>query len=80
MSDTGTLTLDTAPDVLTVADVAALLGVAESTVRGAIARRELHAVNLGRRIIVPKAALVRFLVPPDTDGRVIGAPSPDEPG
>lgn len=59
-------------DVLTVDETAEYLGVAASTVRSGIRCGDLHAVRLGRRILIPRAALLRFLYEPDTDGHTFG--------
>jgi excisionase family DNA binding protein len=46
---------------LSVEAVADYLGVAEITVRRLIARKELKASRIGRRVIVTPAALAKFL-------------------
>ncbi len=46
---------------MTVAEAAAAVGVHHLTLRKAIARGELRAVRVGRRIIVPRSALEAFL-------------------
>ena len=46
---------------LTVAEVASLLGVHRLTVYGAIARGELPAIRLGRRVLIPKDLIDRLL-------------------
>ena len=53
--------LDALPDVIPVRQVAAILGVAENTVYGSIRRQQLPACRIGRRVLVSKAALIRFL-------------------
>jgi excisionase family DNA binding protein len=53
--------LDELPDVLTVGDCARVLGIARNTAYEAVRRLELPAVKIGRRILVPKAALLRIL-------------------
>ena len=50
--------------VMTVAEAASVLGVHHLTIRRAVERGELHAVRLGRRVIIPRASLESFL-----DGR-----------
>lgn len=55
------LTLDTAPDVLTVEQTAAVLRIGRNQAYDAIRRGQLFAVRIGRSWRVPKAALVRFL-------------------
>jgi len=57
----GKLCLDELPDVCTVRQVADVLRVAENTVYDSIRRHELPAVRLGRRVLISKSALVRFL-------------------
>lgn len=51
------------PDVLSVADLAAILRIGESTAYRLIAERRIRALRLGRRIVVPKASLVALLEP-----------------
>ena len=55
------LTLDDLPDVMTVQECARFLGVGKNTAYEAIRRVELPAVRIGRRLLVPKAALKQFL-------------------
>jgi excisionase family DNA binding protein len=45
----------------TVAEAAALLGLGRSTAYELIARSELHAVRLGRRLFVPRPVLTELL-------------------
>lgn len=47
--------------VLRVPEAAALLGVSASTYYQAAARGEVPAIRIGRRLVVPGAALVRLL-------------------
>ncbi len=47
--------------VLRVEEAAALLGVAVSTFYAAARRGEVPAIRIGRRLVVPGAALRRFL-------------------
>lgn len=63
------LTLDTAPDVLTVEQTAALLCIGRNQAYDAIRRGQLYAVRIGRSWRVPKAALVRFLDDGESAGR-----------
>lgn len=49
------------PDVLTVNDVAKILGMAKQTVRGLCSRHELPSIRIGRRWYVPKAHLIELL-------------------
>ncbi len=58
------LTFDTAPDVLTVPQVAELLNIGTKQAYAAIAEDQLPgAVRIGRSIRVGKAALLRMLDP-----------------
>lgn len=54
--------------VLTVPEAAALLRVGERTLRSAIARGEVPARRIGRRIVVPGAALARWLEAQEQEG------------
>jgi len=56
-----TMTLDNAPDVLTVDEAAALLRIGRNHAYELVRTRVLRSVKLGRRILVPKAALVALL-------------------
>lgn len=47
--------------VMTVEETAAYLGVHHSTVRASIRAGSLPSIRIGRRILVPKAALERLL-------------------
>lgn len=49
------------PEVLTVEEARRLLRVSRNCIYRAIARRQVHAVRVGRRLLVPKAALKRLL-------------------
>ena len=53
----------------TVDEVAALLGLSRSAVYDCIARGELPAKRLGRRVLVVRAALEAFLAEPETPQR-----------
>jgi len=46
---------------LTIAEAAARLGIHRQTVRAAIERGDLHAVRVGRRWLVPVAAIDELL-------------------
>jgi excisionase family DNA binding protein len=48
-----------------VDEVAAILGISRSTVYECIARGEIPAKRIGRRVIVVRAALEAFLTGPD---------------
>ncbi len=53
--------IDECPDVLNVAETAVLLGVSRNLVWRAIARRQIRAVRIGRRVLVPRSALVALM-------------------
>jgi excisionase family DNA binding protein len=46
---------------LTVPETASLLGVSQRTAYGAVGAGELPALRLGRRLLVPVPALIRWL-------------------
>jgi excisionase family DNA binding protein len=60
---------DLAERVLTIPEAAALLRVSERTYYAAAARGEVPAIRIGRRLVVPGAALERLL---SGDDRVSG--------
>lgn len=49
------------PDVLTVREAAELLRLGTNSVYEAARRGELPSVRIGRRLLVPKAGLLRLL-------------------
>jgi len=49
------------PDVMTVAEAAAFLRLGRNTVYEAVRRNELPSVRVGRRLLVPRVGLERFL-------------------
>lgn len=51
---------------LTVEEAAALLGIGRNSAYQAVARGELPAVRLGRRLLIPRAALERRLADSQT--------------
>lgn len=55
------MTLDDAPDVLTVPEAAALARVGRNALYEAVARGDIYGVRIGRTIRIPKVALRRFL-------------------
>lgn len=46
---------------LTVEEAAGLLGISRNLAYELVARKELPSVRLGRRLVVPRQALVRLL-------------------
>lgn len=55
---------DSAPDeLLDVATASGELGVSERHVRRMLAMRELHAVRIGRRVLIPRAEIRRLAGP-----------------
>jgi excisionase family DNA binding protein len=52
---------DLAAQVLTIPEAAALLRVSARTLYAAAARGEVPAIRIGRRLVVPGAALQRLL-------------------
>jgi excisionase family DNA binding protein len=64
--------LDDLGDVLTVRQVAGVLQLAENTVYEAIRRGDIHSLRLGRRVLIPKAMLLRVLEGEDAEGRTLG--------
>lgn len=53
--------LDQLPDVLTVAEAAHLLRVGKGLVYEGVRRNDIPAIKIGRRLLIPKAALTRLL-------------------
>jgi excisionase family DNA binding protein len=47
--------------VLSVREAAALLGISKDLAYDLVARGELPSLRLGRRIVVPRRALIAFL-------------------
>ncbi|MGO9583580.1 MAG: helix-turn-helix domain-containing protein [Acidimicrobiales bacterium] len=71
--------------VFTVEEAASLLGISRSFAYEAIQRGEIPSMRIGKRILVPKAALERHLLisgsaatPANASPRSIGMPEPDE--
>ena len=50
--------------VVTVAEAAELLRISQASVRSAIKRGQLHAVMVGRRLLIPRYAIDRLLEVP----------------
>lgn len=61
MSKGGDITLADLPDVLTIAEAAPVLRISRNSTYEAARRGEIPTIRLGRRILVSRAALVRFL-------------------
>jgi excisionase family DNA binding protein len=65
--------------VLRVPEAAALLGVSASTYYAAAGRGEVPAIRIGRRLVVPGAALARLLeaasMPPGLEAYLAGRES-----
>ena len=51
-----------------VSEAADLLGVSQWLVREAIRRGEIRCARIGKRIIIPVAAIDQFLAAPDDQG------------
>jgi len=58
------MTLDSAPDVLTVTEAAKLLRIGRNQAYEAVRTGTLRAIYLGRSIRVPKAAVRDLIEPP----------------
>jgi excisionase family DNA binding protein len=56
--------VDTPRETLTVPEAARALGISRNSAYEAVRRGELGAVRLGRRLVVPRAALSRLLENP----------------
>jgi excisionase family DNA binding protein len=50
-------------DTVTVAEAAASLGISRASAYRAAGRGELGAIRIGRRLVIPRAALKRLLEP-----------------
>jgi excisionase family DNA binding protein len=59
-------TLDSLPDVLTPSEVSRLLRIGRNGVYDGIRRGEIPSLKIGRRLLVPKSALLQLL---DVGGR-----------
>lgn len=55
---------DIAPQVWTIEEAAALLGVGRTTAYGAARAGQIPAIRVGRRLVVPRAALAALLRTP----------------
>ncbi len=64
------MTLDDAPDVLTVAEAARLLRTGKNQAYELVRTGQLHGRRIGRGIRIPKSALVAFLEGKPTTDRV----------
>jgi excisionase family DNA binding protein len=56
------LYLDALPDILRVEEVAKLLRISRATAYESVRRNELPSVRIGKRVLIPKAALKHFLI------------------
>ena len=56
--------------MLSVREVARTLGISRSFAYELVARREIAAVRIGRRLVVPAAALRAFIA--DAEARAVG--------
>ena len=61
MSGKADATLEALPVVLTVEEVAEVLRIGRTSAYEAVRRGEIPTVKIGRRVIVPRAALERLL-------------------
>jgi len=52
--------------LLNVRDVVRVTGLSRNSIYAACARGDLPAVRIGRRVLIPKRALQRFLEEPQT--------------
>jgi excisionase family DNA binding protein len=73
MTTTATPRLDDFGDFLTVDEAAQVLRIGRNTMYDRIADHSLPGVRLGRRIVIPKAALLRMTCPHG----LTGAPQTD---
>jgi excisionase family DNA binding protein len=55
------VTLQELPDALTLPEVARVLRIGRNSAYEAVRRGEIKAVKIGRRLVVPKAAIERLL-------------------
>jgi len=53
--------LNELPDVMTVSEAGAALRLGRNGVYEAIRRGDIPSIRIGRRLLIPKAALVRML-------------------
>ncbi len=70
------MTLDDAPDVLTVPEAARLLRIGRNQAYEMVQRGEIYAARCGRSLRVPKVALLRLLgvdPPEQRDAALAGA-------
>ncbi len=69
---------DQLPDILTVTEAAGVLRLGRNAVYEAVQRGEIPAVRIGRRLLVPKAGLIRLLDSPKVTApaglRLAGSP------
>ncbi len=53
------------PDVVTIEDVMAMLGIGRNLAYKLVRTGEIRSIKVGRRMIIPKKEIVRFLTLPD---------------
>ena len=56
-----TISLDNTGDVLTPEDLAQILPLHKQTIYKMLKRGEIHSINVGKRILIPKKFLLEFL-------------------
>lgn len=53
------------PDVVTIEDVMSMLGIGRNLAYKLVRTGEIRSIKVGRRMIIPKKEIVRFLTLPD---------------
>jgi len=61
MSDRRSRSLDSYPEVLSVEEVAAFLGLSRNATYAAVARGEIRSVRVGRRVLIARQAVIDLL-------------------
>ncbi len=61
-------TKNDAPIAYGVIDAARVIGLSRSTLYRMMQRKELRTVTIGRRRLIPAAALHKLMIPPKEDG------------
>lgn len=67
------------PDVLSVADASSLLRINRGSVYEMVHRREIPAVRIGRRVLIPKSGLAKMLGLPVTPAARVSREGAREP-